>query len=82
MTFLECFHGIQISGDVGIIKPDNAFFHHLMATFGFRPQEALFIDDLEGNILAAQGLGLAAIQFRNPEQLERDIESFGIRMVG
>lgn len=73
LTFLNLFDGIQISGHVGLIKPEIEFFQRMATTYNFLPQEAIFIDDQENNVLAAQSLGITAIQFQNPAQLEQDL---------
>lgn len=81
MTFLSLFDGLHISGRIGLIKPDPAFFLSLMRTYNFRPEEALFIDDKAANVQAAESLGIASIQFHNAEQLSRELGSRNIRGV-
>ncbi|MGH7502141.1 MAG: HAD family hydrolase [Longimicrobiales bacterium] len=51
------------SYEIGFRKPDAGFFHAVLASLPFQPQEMLFIDDLEANVVAAATFGLAAVQF-------------------
>lgn len=76
LYFLDLFDGIQISGQVGLIKPDIAFFQRMMTVYDFNAQDAIFIDDQETNVLAAQSIGISSIQFHNAEQLEQEINIF------
>ena len=69
MPFLDLFDGLQISGQVGLTKPDPAFFRKMMQDFGISPDKALFIDDHRDNIEAAKSLGFTTILFESPEQL-------------
>lgn len=78
MPFLNEFDGIQISGLVGIVKPDKQFFEKMMDTFRFAPSEAIFIDDKEANVSSAAQLGITAIHFQNPKQLKQNLISLGI----
>lgn len=73
MPFLVLFDGIQISGTIGLKKPQPAFFEKMMKDFDFKAEQAVFIDDLEANIAAARSLGINGVHFKAPEQLKRDI---------
>jgi 2-haloacid dehalogenase len=78
LYFLDLFDGIQISGIVGHVKPEKAFFQLLMKTYNFAADEALFIDDDNGNVAAAQSLGIQSLLFRSPGQLNQDLHKLNI----
>src|SRR5215467_1021193 len=65
------------SCELGIAKPDPAIYTYTCEKLGVAPSEALFLDDKAENIRAAEAVGLAGIQFRNIEQLQRDLEERG-----
>jgi HAD superfamily hydrolase (TIGR01509 family) len=44
-------------------------FHHALRELGAMPDEALFVDDLRENVLAAASLGIHGFQFTNPEDM-------------
>ena len=73
--FLGLFDGLVISGREGVVKPDRAIFDLMCERHGFRPAEALFIDDSETNIGAARALGFDTILFAEPEQLRIELET-------
>lgn len=57
----EMFDAIVISGEVGMRKPEPEIFTHVLDLLGVRPQETVFVDDLEHNVAAAQELGLVGV---------------------
>lgn len=58
----ELFDAVIDSCEVGMRKPDPRIFHAaLEALGGIAPSNALFLDDYEGNVLAARGIGLQGI---------------------
>jgi epoxide hydrolase-like predicted phosphatase len=57
----QMFDAIVISGEVGMRKPEPQIFHHTLELIGVRPEEAVFVDDLQVNITAAEQLGLVGV---------------------
>ncbi|HQZ00998.1 MAG TPA: HAD family phosphatase [Propionicimonas sp.] len=53
------------SYEVGLAKPDPAFFRHIIETLGIQPHEAVFVDDMEVNVRGAQEAGLTGVYFSN-----------------
>jgi 2-haloacid dehalogenase len=80
--FLHWFEGIVVSGEVGLIKPDPAIFHLLVARFGIRPADAVYIDDQAANVEAAAALGMHGIHFTDQGTLRRALEGAGLLPVG
>ena len=72
-SFLRLFDGLVISGREGVVKPDRAIFDLMCERHGFRPAEALFIDDSETNVEAAHALGFDTVLFTGPEQLRAEL---------
>lgn len=66
------------SCELGIAKPDPAIYTYTCEKLGVAPAEALFLDDKVENIDAAEKVGLTAIQFRNIEQLQQELEECGL----
>ncbi|MFP6662784.1 MAG: HAD family phosphatase [Deltaproteobacteria bacterium] len=62
----ELFDSVVDSSEVGLRKPDPAIFLHTLAELEVAPERAIFLDDFEGNIIAARATGLHAILV-NPE---------------
>lgn len=61
--FLDDFEDIVVSGTVGMKKPVLEIYEHALARFDLAPGEALFVDDLQENVAAAEELGMAAHLF-------------------
>jgi len=71
--FLRWFKGILVSGEVGLIKPDPRIFRLLIERFGIDPQRAVYVDDVEANIAAAEPFGIHAIHFTTPARLREEL---------
>jgi len=66
------------SCELGIAKPDPAIYTYTCDKLDVAPAESLFLDDKAENIRAAEEVGLVGIQFRDIEQLQRDLEVRGL----
>ena len=73
-SFWDVFHGIVISGEVQMMKPEPEVFLHLLEKYGLRPEETVFIDDSLANIEAAKGVGLRTIWFKDAAQCRRELD--------
>jgi epoxide hydrolase-like predicted phosphatase len=68
------FDDLIFSAEVGLAKPDRRIFDLALDRLRVQPAEAIFIDDVQGNIEAAQAIGMAGIRFVSTEQTIMDIE--------
>lgn len=70
----ECFDGTVVSALERCIKPDPKIYKILLNRYRLNPEECLFIDDMEENILTAEKLGMGVYLFDgNVERLRRFI---------
>ncbi|MEJ6781244.1 HAD family hydrolase [Aminobacter sp. Piv2-1] len=76
--FLETPRGVTVSGDIGLIKPDQRIYEHHVAAFGLDPKASLFIDDSQKNVDGAIAAGWQAVLFTNAKTLEADLKRLGI----
>ncbi|MBI4122830.1 MAG: HAD-IA family hydrolase [Parcubacteria group bacterium] len=74
------FDKMYFSFEHGIRKPDERAFRVILDEYGITPKDAVFIDDKERNVMAAQALGLNTVLFREHDikMLEDGLKSFGI----
>ncbi|MEW5940745.1 MAG: HAD family phosphatase [Chloroflexota bacterium] len=72
--FLAEFNDAIVSGEIGLLKPDPAIFHYALTRVNRAAQDCLFVDDSLPNIETARRLGLIAIHFQSPVQLQRELE--------
>jgi len=75
--WMESFSFKTLSAEVRLIKPDPAIYEHTLHGLGVSAAEALFVDDREINVRAADALGMHAIQFRSIAGLKCDLEALG-----
>jgi putative hydrolase of the HAD superfamily len=61
--FADVFDELVISAEVGLMKPDPRIYHLALERLGVRPEESVFLDDMQINVEAARSVGMSAIQF-------------------
>ena len=76
-SWLAQFDHLTWSCELGVVKPDPAIYLHTVKKLGVSPDQALFIDNLEKNIVGAEAVGLHAALFQNVEQLQSDLARRG-----
>ena len=74
----EYFDGKIISAAEKMLKPDPEIYHLLCSRYQLKPEECLFIDDVSGNIHAAEKCGLHAHRFQGAEELKTFLAEAGI----
>lgn len=62
---LKSFDGVVVSSDIKMIKPNPAIYDYILKTYDLKPEECLFIDDLEANVEAAEAVGIKGFVFKN-----------------
>jgi glucose-1-phosphatase len=77
-AFVRHFPVRIYSCHVGASKPSPIIYHHVLREASAMPDEALFIDDLRENVMAAAGLGINAFHFTTPEDLLREFSRLGL----
>lgn len=66
-AFNDCFIKAYYSHEMGLRKPDAASYRFILDEQHLLPNETLFIDDTEKNVIAARALGLSAIHLVKPQ---------------
>lgn len=77
-AFLNRFRTIFVSGELRLVKPEPAIFHHVLEAIGVEPGQALLIDDSTANIAAAEGLGMRTHRFVDAASLRADLVRLGL----
>jgi putative hydrolase of the HAD superfamily len=67
LPYDELFDVKLYSCDLGVAKPDVAFFQKAATRIGAEPAEILFIDDHSPNVESARATGMAAVDWRLKE---------------
>jgi len=61
--FFSLFDGGVFSCDVNVCKPSPMIYHHLLDKYALVPEECVFFDDMEENVVAARDEGINGILF-------------------
>ncbi len=74
----EHFDPALMSNQLGARKPEAAAFQALLAKLGTKPEETIFIDDLEENVAGAEAVGIKAIKFAGYSPLVDELKRLGV----
>jgi 2-haloacid dehalogenase len=80
--FLQWFRAIFLSAEVRLVKPDPQIFKRFCETFALRPDQIIYIDDLQHNVEAAGRIGMHAIRFSDPASLREELVQLGLLRSG
>ena len=69
------FEQIFESSELGLRKPDPAFYRHACQAMSVEPTEVVFLDDLGINLKPAHELGMRTIKVESPEQALPELEA-------
>jgi putative hydrolase of the HAD superfamily len=73
---LETFDNCYYSHKIGFKKPNLDSFEYVLKSAGFKPEETVFIDDSEENVLAASKLGIIPFHYTKDWNLEKLFNHF------
>ena len=76
--FLEYVDGGILSYKDGVIKPDPAIYSLLLERYGLKPEECVFLDDMQPNLDAAARFGIHTILFRSYEEAQEELKKLGV----
>lgn len=79
LPFVADMDGVLFSYEVKLVKPEPEIYQALLEKFQLKPEECVFLDDNEKNIIAAREAGLHAIHFKNKEQAEEELAKLGVK---
>jgi putative hydrolase of the HAD superfamily len=73
---------LALSFEVGLVKPDPAFFRHSLDLLGVSPARAVFADDRPDFVEAARALGIDGVTVTGPAALEEGLRLRGLLREG
>lgn len=68
------FDAILYSAEEGVAKPVPEIYRRALTRLAVRPEEAVFVDDMQENVEAAQAVGMYGVQFKDTLQVRAAIE--------
>lgn len=72
------FDDYVLSYELRLIKPDPAIYLEAARRAGCRPDECVFIDDMEENVRGAVAAGLRGIHYRPETDLAAELKNLGL----
>lgn len=64
---------IIISSEIHEIKPDKEFYRYILNKYNLMPQELLFLDDNENNILGAKSLEINTVKISKDTDILKEV---------
>ena len=77
-SFLKLADEMIISSKINLLKPHKEIYEYMLKSLDLTAEECLFIDDTLVNVEGAEKLGINAIQFENPELLEKELKNLSL----
>jgi len=71
---LALFDEVIVSAEVGMIKPDPAIYRYVAEKLGVKPDECVYIDDLEPYVDGARAVGMQAIHYQQLAQMKKELQ--------
>jgi len=74
----DLFDTVTLSYKVKAMKPDRRIFMDALAKLGLKPEECVYIDDIEEYVEAAKNLEINGIQYQKHEKLIKELKKLGV----
>ncbi|HHT88500.1 MAG TPA: HAD family phosphatase [Clostridiales bacterium] len=77
--FFKYVDGGVISYETGYVKPEAGIYEAIINKYNIKPEEAVFLDDVKANIIAASDFGFHTIHFKNLSQAIKELHQLGVK---
>jgi putative hydrolase of the HAD superfamily len=74
----QLFNCVVLSSEVGMQKPQPEIFEFTVGRLQVKPNEAVFVDDIEDFVGAAEKLGIRGVVFEDAAQLRQELKRLGV----
>lgn len=76
--FKELFDDIVISAAIKMVKPNSDIYLYTLSKNNLKPEDAIFIDDSEENIIGSEKVGIPSVLFKDTAQLKVELLKYNI----
>jgi len=76
---VRLFDSYVLSFQVGVRKPDPAIFKKALDCAKVKPNQCLYVDDIQDYADAASNLGIVGVRFTGIDQFKSDLDLLGVR---
>ncbi|MCH8800421.1 MAG: HAD family phosphatase [Chloroflexi bacterium] len=77
-SVMQAFDRFFLSYEMGLLKPDPAYFHHILYGLQVPPSDCVFIDDRPENVQSARNVGMNALVFKSIGKLKSDLSGLSL----
>lgn len=70
----DCFEKVFVSGEIGMVKPEEAIYKHVLKECKVQAKDCIFIDDQQENINAAKRIGIDTICHKDYQTTRKLLE--------
>lgn len=74
--YYDLFDAVYASNKMGVSKPHQDFYRYILKSEGVKPEDTVFIDDTEENVISAEKLGIHSIWFKDAVGLRSDVKRY------
>lgn len=74
------FDGRIISAEAGCVKPEEEIYRRLLARYGLRAEECVFVDDMPENVEGARRVGMRGMVFGGADALRAELMRLGVQI--
>ena len=74
--FFRLFDGGVVSYREKIIKPNLEIYRRLLDRYNLNPEECIFIDDVNENVIAGEQVGIKGIHLKDVSILREELEKY------
>jgi FMN phosphatase YigB (HAD superfamily) len=78
LPLLDRFDHLLFSHDLGLVKPETAFYQAALGRASVRPDRTAFFDDVPEFVAAARALGIHGYVFQDLATFTRDLVDLGL----
>ena len=71
---MQVFRAVYISSDMGMRKPSENIFKHVLDLWKVSSSQAVFFDDFEENVVGARQIGIDAVLVKSDKTVPKWIE--------
>ncbi len=72
--FFKYFDGGVVSADIKLSKPDLRIYRYILDKYALKPEESLYIDDIEENIAVAYSTGMQTLLTYGSPKISEELE--------
>jgi putative hydrolase of the HAD superfamily len=74
------FEEVFTSYELGLAKPDPKIYKILLNKHNLKPEECIFVDNMQRNVEGAENLGMKGITFESFDQLKSELKELGVEI--